>query len=194
MIEEGVEHDTHTLPTADKTESIERLYKENEDVSWQSCSQDNENGEKEARHDFEWDFKDCILEEKGFHGVYPIIEFAIEQLCALVEVYKRMGRIIPFVHEDKEPRFEATRQNTALSRLKLVNGGLRRRSWVSLTHLLLNEAKSALDVLIIRLQRCPKQRYDDGKSKYLRNSSIDNDRTASITRDATSKKNRKCNV
>lgn len=34
MVEEGIEHDAQALPTADKAESVERLYHENDDISW----------------------------------------------------------------------------------------------------------------------------------------------------------------
>ena len=80
VVEEGVEHDAQTFTTANETESIERLYEECGCISWQSCRQVDENGEKEARQDLEWDFKQCVLEEKGFHGIYPITVVAIKDL------------------------------------------------------------------------------------------------------------------
>ena len=80
VVEEGVEHNAQALTTAYETESIERLYEECGCISWQSCSQVDENGEKEARHDLEWNFKQCVLKEKGFHGVYPITVVAIKDL------------------------------------------------------------------------------------------------------------------
>ena len=56
----------------------------------------------------------------------------------------------------------------------------------SLTHLLLDETKSALYVLVNQLQRCPEERNENGKSKYLHNPDIEDDRAASVVQDATS--------
>ena len=80
MIEECVEHDAHALTTTYQTKSIERLYEKSGCISWQSCRQIDENGEKEARYDLERDFKQCVLKEESFHGVYPITEVAIKDL------------------------------------------------------------------------------------------------------------------
>lgn len=57
MVEEGVEHDAYAFSTTDKTEAIERLYKEHICVPWKTNSQINEDGEEEARRYFKGDFK-----------------------------------------------------------------------------------------------------------------------------------------
>lgn len=180
MIEKDAEYDAHALPTIDQTESVEYLYEENEDSSWQSSGQVDKDSEKEARHDFEQNFKQCILEEEGFDGVYPIVVFAMKYLSTSIDACKRKW-FLRCAHIGTELRSGASRQNTILPRLNLVNGGPPRGSWISLTHLLLNEAESALNILVIRFPRCPKQGDDDdGEPKHLGNPSIDDHRTASI--------------